>query len=155
MRLLIQPLSASPRAAAVTLLFEFPRTSTPGLAAELADPFRPQFELGLLSPERVPEAAELLVDAFFFEQPEGGSSERSRAVEPVAALYSPLAPAGSSREERVRLTARGLEWRLGSRLTAPDLSLSLESSLLLALSDTATGENFCRPSPSLFFPTSI
>ena len=44
------------------------------------------------------------------------------------------------REERRRLTARGLEWRLGSRLQAPTPALALDSSLLLALTHVQTGE---------------
>ena len=122
MRLLTLPLPAS-RCASPSLLFELPSRC----CLEEA-PFPPPFSLGLLSAERVPEAAELLVDAFFLA-PADGAADGPRA---------PPGKAAATREERLRLTARGLEWRLGSRLHAPDISLSLESSLLLALKDEET-----------------
>jgi len=129
MRLIHQsafPLPPLTRAPPPTLLFELPGTSTPGLAAELRGYF-PQFKLGLLSQDRVPEAAELLVDSFFLARPVDGGG-------PTAGASN-----AASRSDRLQLTARGLEWRLGSRLQSPDLALSLESSLLLALSDAETG----------------
>jgi hypothetical protein len=121
------------RAPAPVLLFDLPATSTPALTEQLAAAFRPDYQLGLLSPDRVQEVSELLVDSFFLAdaaplRPDGSSGRR------------PTAKGTTSREERLRLTARGLEWRLGPRLQSPDLSLSLESSLLLALSEKRTGQ---------------
>lgn len=124
------------RTPALAMLFDLPASNTPALTEQLVAAFQPEYELGLLSPERVPEAAEMLVDAFFLAdgsadvppQPDDSSGRR------------PVAHGASSREERLGRTARGLEWRLGSRLQSPDLSLSLESSLLLALSEKQTGQ---------------
>jgi hypothetical protein len=128
------------RAPAPTLLFDLPATSTPGLAEQLAAAFRPEYELGLLSPDRVPEAAELLVDAFFLADVSADAPPQPPQHDGWINRRAPVAKTANLREERVKLTARGLEWRLGARLQSPALSLSLESSLLLALAETKTGQ---------------
>ena len=73
----------------------------------------PRFALGLPTADDLPAAAALLVDAFGAE--------------------------GAVRDERLAQAAHGLRWRLGDRLAVPNVDASLEASVLLLVTEPATG----------------
>lgn len=123
---------ARPRTKCCTALFDISSEHDLG-----ADAFAPEFELGLLTADEVPEAAKLLVMSFVDTLPQLPPSPDSLPA-PLSGPW-PAPVADIRTEMREELAQRGLEWRLGTRLSHPSLGISLERSLLLALREGGDG----------------
>jgi ribosomal protein S18 acetylase RimI-like enzyme len=98
---------------------------------------------GLPSAAHLPDIALLLVNCFYSTNalPASATGSESAALfggggsEADEELPDSLRDAPAALQHRFRMTAKGLQWRLGARLDRPDLEASLETSLLIALQD--------------------
>ena len=121
-----------PRSESCRVLFELSSSFDLGAGA-----FAPEFELGLLTADEVPEAAKLLVTSFADSLHEPAACSETIPQPPAGLWPSPTVDLRS--ETREELAQRGLEWRMGVRLSDPSLGVSLEQSLMLALRERREG----------------
>jgi len=124
---------APPRCTAVTPSSSACVESLPGFGPDLIG--------GLPATTHVSDVASLLVDCFYSSGwvAESDGTMHAGATSPGEdELPSEYRSAPAPLQERWRLAAKGLQWRLGARLDDPSMAASMETSLMLVLQERAS-----------------